>query len=315
MVQGSLKMYLAVVFVLLLCRFLQYPSTNNVNFIQTKTDFSISVCSKPYTYEIQKFEGYSEIKMLDRLSNFTFWQKWRNMSTMIDSIVINNGSHEFNLNLDDNSYEAQFFIIPTDDTSMAVCNVIDLSPYGMVEILELSYTTEIEIYLHRNGQFLYEFDRKENMITGSSYKNVKNQGELVKIYDFTAYINAEFKSILVHESESFDDCVRAELDEEVDEEMMKCFFTRSPYNNCHSVMNRRALKSLKAFLHETNCKSPNTVLNTNAEFSNGFLSQHIKKDKDGKDVDLFIETITGYKPKFILRFSGMTKLTQVWNLN
>jgi hypothetical protein len=174
MVQGGLNIYLAGVVIVLFSKYLQFSSTNTIDFIQAKTDFSLSVCSKPYTYEIKSFNGNQKMEKIDRLSNATFWQSLRNISTMIDSIIIYNVSHKINLNLNDSTI-AQFLTVPIDDNSMAVCNIIDLTPYGMVEILELSYTTEIEIYLHRNGQFFYEFNRKENMIIVSSYRNVREK--------------------------------------------------------------------------------------------------------------------------------------------
>ena len=305
MVQGVLNIYLAGVFILLFCKFLQNPSNNTINFIYTKTDFSLSVCSKPYVHE------NFGLKTLDSLSNVTFWKKWRNMNTMIDSILINNGSQEVNLNLDADAIDVQFFIIPIDNNSIAVCNVIDLSPYGMLEILQLYYTTEIEIYLHRNGQFFYEWQRKENMIVVSSYRNVRNLRSYVELFDFTAYISNEVKSTLVHESESFDDCVKSELKEKFETEMTSCLFSRSAGNNCQTVFNSSSLNSIKTTLHETKCKTPKTVLNTQAEFSNAFSSQTIKKDTISEDTNILIQQNSGEKPKVTLRFTGMTKIKQV----
>ena len=310
--EGGLYMYLAGVFLLLFYKFLQYPTTESVNFIQTKTDFSISVCSKHYTYKIQSF--FDGIQTVDRLNNITFWQNWRNMSKMIDSIAISNGSHEVYWNGDDDVIDIQFFIVPTDVNSIAFCNVIDLTPYGMVEILDLAYTTEIEISMHRNGQFFYEWNRKKNMITVSSYRNVNGKGGFVELKDFTAYIKAELKSTLGHESESFDDCIKAEVKKNFGIEIMRCFFTRSSGNNCQTVIISSLLNSMKTILHKTECKTPSTILNTQAEFSNGFTSQYIKTDPYSKDVDISMETY-GAKPKVTLRFSGITKRTQVFNCN
>ena len=149
-VQGGFNMYLVSVFIVLFSKFLQFPLTNTIDFIQSKTDFSISLCSKPFIYETKSFFDGIQIRTKDKLSN-----NWRNMSTMIDSIVIKNGSHEVNLYMDDNAIDAQFFLVPIDNNSMAVCNVIDLTPYGVVDILDVYYKTEIEIYLHRNGNFFY----------------------------------------------------------------------------------------------------------------------------------------------------------------
>ena len=312
-VQGGFNMYLVGVFIVLFSKFLQCPSTSTVDFIPTKTDFSISVCSKPYSYEIKSFfHGPTE-----RLSNITFLKNWRNISTMIDSIIINNGSHEVNLNLDDNATDIQFFIVPNDDISIGVCNIIDLTPYGMVKILDLHYSTEIEIYLHRNGQFYYEWPRKENMITGSSYKNVEVEysGQAIQIYDFTAYVNIELKSTLVHESESFDDCVKAEVKGEFGTEMMSCLFSQSAGNNCHTIINSSSLNSMKIILDETKCKTPKTVLNTQPKFSKAFSSKKIRKDAISKDVDIMIQHSSGDKPKVTLRFSGITKLIQVLYFN
>ena len=81
-IQGGIIIYLAVIVIILFYKFLQYPSTNSINFIQTKTDFRISVCSKPFTYEIQSF-GYHEMKMIDSLKDVTFWENWKNISSMI----------------------------------------------------------------------------------------------------------------------------------------------------------------------------------------------------------------------------------------
>ena len=309
--QSGIIIYLAVVVILLFCKFLQYPSTQSINFIQTKTDFSISICSKPYIYEIPYFDENKEVQMTDRLKDVAFWENWRNMSTMIDSIVINNGSHEVNLKLDDDGLDVKFFILPIDNNSLAVCNTIDLTPFGMVEILDLYYNTEIEIYLHRNGNFFYEWNRMKNKIIVSSYQNVKKNGEATKIFDYTAYINAELTSSLLQESESFDNCIRAEANEKFNTEIMRCIFTRSYANDCHTVLNRSSLNLMNTILQETECKTPSTVLNTKAAFSTEFSSQTIKADLDGKDVDIFIEPLSGQNPKVTLRFSGLTKLMQV----
>jgi hypothetical protein len=198
-VQGGFSINLAGVFIVLFSKFLQFPLSNTVDFIQTKIGFSISVCGKPYTYGTQSFFDGITMRKTDRLSSITFWQNWRNMSTMIDSILIKNGSREVHLKMNDNAIDAQFFIVPIDNNSMAVCNIIDLAPYGMVEILDMSYKTDIEIYMHRNGQFFYEWNRKENRITVSSYRNVipHRNRDLITVKDFTAYIKADSKSSLI----------------------------------------------------------------------------------------------------------------------
>ena len=112
---------------------------------------------------------------------------------------------------------------------------------------------------------------------------------IVEIFDFTAYIKTELKSTLSQESETFDDCVKAEIKKNFDKEEIKCFFTRNFGNNCQTIVNKGLLNSMKTIFHETKCKKHKTVLNTYAEFSNGFSRQYIKKDPYGKDVDIFIE--------------------------
>ena len=308
--QAGIIIYLAVVVIMLFCKFLQYSSTYSINFIQTKTDFSISVCSKPFTYELS-YGRFSPRKPKDRLKDVTFWKNWLNISTMIDSVVINNGSHEVDLNLDDDALDIKFFILPIDNNSIAVCNTIDLTPYGMIEIMDLYYKTEIEMYLHRNGQFFYEWNRKQNMISGSSYQNVEKKHKFTLLFDFTAFIKAELKSSLGHPSEYFDDCVTAKMNENIDTEMMKCFFTRSYVNDCQTIRNRSSLNLINTILHETECRTPSTFLNTKATIVNEFSKHYIKTDIQSTNVDFFIETTKSTNPKITLRFSDITKLTQV----
>jgi hypothetical protein len=126
-------------------------------------------------------------------------------------------------------------------------------------------------------------------------------------------MKSEVKSTLAHESESYDECVKAEVNEKIDTEKMKCIFSRSSGNSCQTVITRTLLNSLKIILNENKCNPPKTVLNTRAEFSTGFTRRYIKKDWYAKDVDFFVEKSRDM-PKVTLRFSGMTKLKQVLTL-
>ena len=298
-------------------KYIHKPVANSISFVKTKSDFSLSVCSLPYySYRYQKsiinplyYRFFLESNY--QLRNSSFWEKWRNVSTMIDSMTMDNGTDEIDLISADYANNKYTHILPYNNVSLAICHTFELSQYSTIHRINLVYNSEIEIYVHKNGQFLYEWNRKKTKILPSSKENVRSNNNLVEIFDTAFMLNMEIISSLNRSitTESFDDCLKAEVQRHLGPEQIHCYFDVKFSNRCLSLMNSESLKKIATVLNnQSTCNSPETVMSIETSQSNYLEISSIKYEGDGVNDDL---GLTNTDAHVSLIFPSFTKISKV----
>ena len=209
--------YLTVIFGMLLMKYIEKPVANSIKFVKTTSDFSLSVCSLPYTYDLKDI-GRDLLYSQDlpdsnfQLSNISFWQKRKNISTMIDTKTIDNGIHDIDLISDQYVGSRSSLFLPLNNATVAVCHTFDLSHHNTMNKINIVFNTEIEIYVHKKGQFLYAWTKKGTKVNPSSSENVKLIDKEMEVFDIDILLTIVLKHSVQKSSiqENFDDCFKAE---------------------------------------------------------------------------------------------------------
>ena len=230
---------------------------------------------------------------------------------MIDSMTMDNGTHEIDLISADYANNKYTHILPHNNVSLAICHTFELSQYSTIHRINLVYNSEIEIYVHKNGQFLYEWNRKKTKILPLSKENVRSNNNLVEIFDTAFTLNMEIISSLnrTFTTESFDDCLKAEVQRHLGPEQIHCYFDVKFSNRCLSLMNSESLKKIATVLNnQSTCNSPETVMSIETSQSNYLEISSIKYEGDGEKDDL---GLTNTDAHVSLIFSRFTKISKV----
>ena len=313
--------YLLAIFIMLMMKFLQKPVANSINFTKTKSDFSISVCSLPYTYDISSFRSddtsFKDYKF--QLSENLFREKWRNISTMINTMSMDNGTHEIDLISEDYENARYLTILPYNSVSVAICHTIDLSQHSTIHKIKLNYNTEVEIYVHKQGQFLYEWIKKDTKILSSSKNNVKEKknqysNEGIALSNTAINLNMEIISSLQElSSVTFDNCWKDEGRRLVGIKLIQCYLDGSM--NCLEQNNIESFEKMATLLNNISiCNPPETVINIETSQSNYLTSSAIIKSDSLQNSEFMLEEDIGLfnKVTYIeLIFSSFTKISKV----
>ena len=316
----GMAIYLLFLFGILLIKFLHYPVANSINFEKTNSNFSISICSLPYAYDINKARTDELLTKVSnfQLSNISFWQKWRNVSTMIDTMTINNGTNDIDIMSNPYINSRSISILPYNNITVAICNTFDLSQHNVVKTVNVVYNTEIEVYFHLKGQLFYEWIRKKTKFLPSSSENVRlvNSGLEIEISDTAAFIAIELQSSVrkLSSPQHFDDCLILEGQKNFVPDLTQCCLKGEFSKECLGI---DSLKKLAHFLHnQTSCSFPETVMNVETIKSNYIIKKFIdvstSNTKSSLREDLGItDKPRKFRPEITLIFPKFTKTSQV----
>ena len=285
-VQIGIFIYLLVIFIMLLMKYIQKPVANSIIFAKSKSDFSLSVCSLPFTYaskistvqsEIEEEVGSIKSKFYYQLNDTAFWEQWRNISTMIDTITLDNGTNKVDLISADYENTRYLTVLPYNNVSVAICHTFDLSQHNTILNIHLVYNAEIEMYVHKQGQFLYEWSRKENKILPSSKENVRRIKGGVRISDTAFFLNTETITSLQLPSkpETYDDCLKDEGEKLFGTELIQCYLGGNFSNKCLEL--DVSLENITSIINnQSTCYSPETVMSIKTSQSNYLLHSVIE---------------------------------------
>ena len=305
----GISMYLLALFVMLLMKFLQYPVANSINFEKTNSNFSISICSLPYTFLSKELWDYT---LFAKDSNL-FGKKWRNVSTMIDSMTMNNGTHDIDLIADQYKNSRYSSILPYNNNTVAICNTFDLSQHNAVNKIHLVYNTEIEVYFHLKDQFLYEWLRKKTKFLPSSSKNVRIFGDMIEVLDTHVFVNVELKQSI--SSESFDDWLNAEGRTLFGSQLVEDYLNEEFKNISLNQEDIVRFENISKFMHNvTFCPTPDSYMNVKVSQSNYLTSITMKISNKEMNTQSSLNEelgLTNLKPSVTLEFSSFTKISQV----
>ena len=321
-----MSLYLLVIFAMLLNKFIQYPVANSIKFEKSYSNFCISICSLPYAYDVNKART-DELLTKDtnfQLSYILFWKKWRNVSTMIHTMTINNGTNDIDVITSQNKDSRYFSVFPYNNVTVAICNTFDLSQHNTINQIHVVYYTEIEIYFHLKGQLLNEWIRKKTKFLPSSLKNIRIVGGRlnpdIEVSDTAAFIAVEFKSSIrsLFSSQNFDDCFKTKGRKLLGAKLIECYLDGEFETECLNITNMRFEKLARFLQNNTVCPSPQTYINTLVSQSNYLNTTTLKISNSQKNTqsrfmeDLGLSNMSrDSKPSVTLKFPLFTKISQV----
>ncbi len=218
------------------------------------------------------------------------------------------------------TYHQSFSFLPIDNETVAACHTFQLTPITEIDSLTLIYNEEVQVYFHNTGQFLYEWDKKQNLILTATHENVEiENGNSLKVYDTAVILKMERQIKLGTEDyQSYDECVMDYGTKVLGDTLMKCFFSKES-NKCIDIISNSSLTLIKNFLQKQNkCKSPQNILLTSA---NKLISlegvdietEDTKTQRYDVTGSLGIKNKSqGEKPKIQFFFPKFTKISQVF---
>ena len=226
-----------------------------------------------------------------------------------------NGTHEIDLLSADFENARYLTILSYKKESVAICHSFDLSQHNKINMINLVYNSEIEIYVHKEGQFMYEWIRKKTKILPSSKENASKRNNFIEIYNTTFFLDIEMRSVLHGSStpETFDDCFKAKGKQLFGNELMQCYLGGNLTGKCLELKYMESVNNITTFLNNhTMCNSPEEVLNIKTSQINHLKPQNIEISREHQS-QLFKEDI-GLRNKKIgasLNFSSFTRISKV----
>ena len=329
-IQLGMSIYLFIIFILLVNKFLKYPQDASVNFSKTTTDFSVTICSSLQIYGVvnnDTIEGkpnsYRNVHVshdMYLMSNKSFWMKWSDPRNIIDTLNVNTGSNKIDL-LDEN-LTTKFSFLPINDETVAACHTFQLKSIREIDSLTLIYNEEVQVYFHNTEQLLYEWDKRQNLIIPATEENVQiiGIGNSLEVYDLAITLKLEKQIKLdAEEYQSFDDCVTDYGIEALGPKLMKCFFSQDNFN-CHDIVLNNSVILMNNLLKRQNkCKAPQNTLHIVEDKSSSLNRIQIRRENKDYDSDFDLTGSLGIqnyskddKPMIQFIFPKFTKLSQVF---
>ena len=222
--QIGISIYLLIIFILLVNRFLEYPRDTSVNFAKTTSDFSMTICSSLQNYGVVvKYVNYTYINALKEIrtkalrivhvsydmilmTNEKFRLKWLDPRNTVDTLDVYTGSYKIDL-LDEN-LPMEFSFLPIDNETIAACHTFQMPQIKEIDSLTLIYNEEVQVYFHNTGQLLYEWVKQRNLILPATEENVIKNSNSLNVYDTAVILKMERQLKLESDNyHSYDKCV------------------------------------------------------------------------------------------------------------
>ena len=261
---------------------------------------------------------------IQKLNTSRFWQRIRNISTLIERLDISNFSSTTNLLLD-NEYlkQIKMYTIPSGNYTIDFCFTFPLPDNISLQRISISYLAEINIYFHYPGQFINTWQDQSNIVSTSNKLIMKFQSYQLNWHDLGVNFLIDKQNGLKNRDDiSSDDCA---LNLEIDfNHKLKDYLMGNSnlfLNNNRSLKNNSLVVNrfydILNHLH-TNCSKPaDTIQIRTIPFS---MKQHQNLNID---IDLhnlnttFTEDIDWKyhktKPKVIINIPRFSKITKVNN--
>ena len=311
-------LHLSYVFGILLMKFLENPHSTKVKFAKTSSDLSLTVCSTPYTYGLvnnhSTVASISYDSFLPKQSSFR--QKWTNISSMVDTIILNNGSHHIDLLSNIDLENVKFFLLPKDKFTVSVCNSFGLAMFQSLDSIKIFYNSELEMYLHNSGQFIYEWKKANNIILSGTKENIDFKDLVVNVYDTDIILKLEKEFKLTTDVTAYDDCIIDQLNSAVGLSQTKCFFSRN-YSRCLDYTDKQTFQQVQNQIkHVQKCNHPGKTLSISHYRSRLLQKNKITVQLSETAVDItgdlgLSERPTEKKPCINLILPRFTKISEV----
>ena len=251
------------------------------------------------------------------MTNEKFRLKWLDPRNTVDTLDVYTGSYKIDL-LDEN-LPMEFSFLPIDNETIAACHTFQMPQIKEIDSLTLIYNEEVQVYFHNTGQFLYEWNKKQNLILPATKENVQENGNILDVYD-TAIILKMEKQLKLEDKggQSYDKCVIDYGNEALGDDLMKCFFGKE-YTNCTDIISNTSLTRMRNFLDsQKKCLQPQNILLTSEDKSVSLDSVKIKTEhRRTPEFDVtgslgIKNSSQAKKPRIEFFFPKFTKLSQVY---
>ena len=331
--QIGISIYLLIIFILLVNKFLEYPRGTSVNFAKTTLDFSMTICSSLQNYGVVvEYVNYTYTTIQNRtetlrivhvsydailMTNEKFRLKWLDPRNTVDTLVVYTGSYKIDL-LDEN-LPMEFSFLPIDNETIAACHTFQMPQIKEIDSLTLIYNEEVQVYFHNTGQLLYEWVKQRNLILPATEENVIKNSNSLNVYDTAVILKMERQLKLESDNyHSYDKCVIDYGNEALGDDLMKCFFGKE-YMNCTDIISNTSLTRMRNFLDsQKKCLQPQNILLTSEDKSVSLDSVKIKTEhRRTPEFDVtgslgIKNSSQAKKPRIEFFFPKFTKLSQVY---
>lgn len=304
--------YLFYLFIILLYKLTLNPTATALNFINTDSNFSISICSFVFLYSISNPNGQTFIKNRFHPEDKEFWFKWKDEKTIIDTLLITTADDTVNLLGVEHS--SLFTMILENEYSASVCHTYDLVYFESVIGIDLTYKTPVKIFLHKSGELLYKWQEEHPALVSSTFDNiklVKDNLKEVQISAVDALIKVKLESKEGTEVyQPYDKCVLSLARTILREHVYDYFFSEGTPN---ITLTEEELGIAYNFMKrdfKSTCKTSMTNLKLEVDLSTNDFRPLSSVTKD--DFSLDINNLKfGVYPTVSISISEFTLLSQV----
>ena len=167
--------YLTYLTVTLVSKLMENRLATSISLEKSKVDFDLTVCTTQIIREKVKIirDGANtwEFRPFIRES----YTNWNNLTSMVSKVTIFTGEGEENI--EPKLLEASSKVnLPLTIGTMDFCHTIDLSSFNEIEKINLYVTSEVKIFLHYSGQFLYSWYNWKNVFTSVTKDSYSREG-------------------------------------------------------------------------------------------------------------------------------------------
>ena len=200
--------YLAYLTVTLVSKLMENRLATSISLEESEADFDLTICK---THIIRKqvdivHNGVLNVEFRSLITE-SVYSEWNKLTSKISMMVITTEDGEVE-NIDPVTFENVSQVnLPLTNGTMDFCHTIDLSFFQEIEKIKLYVTSEVKVFLHYPGQFLYSWYNWKNMFTSVTKDSYIPIHSGYRLYGLDITLKLEKTTFSIEESNvNFDDC-------------------------------------------------------------------------------------------------------------
>ena len=152
--------FLAYLTVTLVSKLMDNCLSTSISLEETKVDFALTVCATHIIREAKNSDRHTYHSIITDI----LYSKWNNLSSKISKISISANGVENVFDPEDLGRVSQINL-PLTIGTVDFCHTINLSFFERIDKIIIYATSEVKIFLHYPGQFMYAWNNWKNVFT------------------------------------------------------------------------------------------------------------------------------------------------------
>ena len=196
--------YIAYLTVTLTLKLLENRLSTSISLEETKVDFAITICATHIIRENESFNGTKYHSLITE----NLYTEWNKLSSKLSKISIFADGEEYALDPLQLGKASQVNL-PLTIGTIDFCHTIDLSSANQIEKIFINVTSEVKIFLHYPGQFIYAWNNWKNVFTSNTKNSYVSSydSDSAEIYGLDIALTLEKTEFSIEETyQKFDEC-------------------------------------------------------------------------------------------------------------